>query len=157
LLWNICYAFQPYVSSLIMAVAPIDLTSLIYPTIFINAFGDFNLMLMNKFMSNKSKRLGWVLLAVILLAFPIYAMVTRIASWQGSLSQAENLTRYLQHFPRFLQNSSSVAWAALVLNIIANVLTIGSSFSKKTKARWLSILLVIIGIPLMLWLGLTLF
>jgi hypothetical protein len=148
--------FQPNVSSLLPTVLLNDLTPFICPTILINSLGKFNLVLMKNFMSKKNKRFGWVLLAVILLAFPIYVMVTRIASWKVSLSQAENVIRYLQHFPGFLQSSASITWTALVLNITANVLTIGTSFNKKTTTRWLSMLLVIIGVLLMLWLGFTL-
>ena len=107
-------------------------------------------------MSKKSKRFGWLLLAAILLAFPLYAVFTWIASSKGGLSHAENVANYLQNFPRFLQNTTSIAWLALVLNITANALTIGTSISKKTRARWFSVFLLIIGVLAMLWLGFTL-
>ncbi len=107
-------------------------------------------------MSKKAKRLGWMFLAAILLIFPLYALVSWKASWKDGLSQADNMGRYLSHFPKFIQSKESIAWVALLLNIASNMLTIGAAVGKKTRGRWMSALLLIVGIPIMLWLGFTL-
>ncbi len=107
-------------------------------------------------MSKKGRRLGWMLLAVVLLIFPLYALVAWKSSWKEGLPQAENMGRYLSHFPSFIQSKESIAWVALLLNIASNMLTIGAAVGKKTRGRWMSALLLIVGIPIMLWLAFTL-
>jgi hypothetical protein len=108
-------------------------------------------------MSKKSRRIGWIFLAAILLAFPVYVMITWMESFKGGLPYAENLANYLKHFPKYLQSKASIAWIALMLNIISNGMTIGMTLSKKAGGRIWSVILLTIGVVVMIWLGFTLF
>jgi hypothetical protein len=108
-------------------------------------------------MSKKSRRIGWMFLAAILLAFPVYTLFTWMESFKGSLPYAEKLANYLNHFPKYLQSKASIAWIALMLNIMSNTLTIGMTLSKKAGGRIWSVIILTIGVVVMIWLGFTLF
>jgi ammonia channel protein AmtB len=107
-------------------------------------------------MSRRSRRFGWLLLAALLLAFPLYAAITGITLFEGGLSRAQNMASYLAHFPKFLQSKVSIAWVALLLNITSNAITISTAIGKKSRSRWLPMMFLFVGVLVMLWLGFAL-
>lgn len=102
------------------------------------------------------KRATLLFLSTILLLFPLYAAIVWFIIWKEELSQSDNVVVYLNYFPGFLRNTSSITGLSFVLSILANLLSIIAWLRTKMKARRFAIPLILIGVPMMLWWGFTL-